>query len=46
MGHTALTPRLGRSLGLSMGMSHDFEQAIEFGATYIRPVGFARLSSA
>ena len=25
------------SLGLSMGMSHDFEQAIEFGAGYIRP---------
>ena len=25
------------SLGLSMGMSHDFEQAIEYGASYIRP---------
>ena len=25
------------SLGLSMGMSHDFEQAIEYGAGYIRP---------
>ena len=25
------------SLELSMGMSHDFEQAIEFGAGYIRP---------
>ena len=25
------------ALGLSMGMSHDFEQAIEYGAGYIRP---------
>ena len=25
------------SLALSMGMSHDFEQAIEYGAGYIRP---------
>ena len=25
------------TLGLSMGMSHDFEQAIEYGAGYVRP---------
>lgn len=37
--HFALLAKLGRELGLaelSMGMSGDFETAVEFGATYVR----------
>ncbi len=36
--HFALLAKLAHELGLelSMGMSGDFEQAIAFGATYVR----------